>query len=78
MSRLIALIACTVAALWIHVARAAVSEVENDQEPIRLPYQVFSFSSCTLSGMCAVEFPAVNCCMSSTLACALRAHGVPR
>jgi hypothetical protein len=60
MSRFIPLIACAVAALWIQVGRAAVTEVANEQEPTRHPYQVFSSASCTLAGVCAVEFPAIT------------------
>jgi hypothetical protein len=60
MRRSIPLIACALAALWIQVGRAAVTEVENEQEPTRHPYQVFSSASCTLPGVCAVEFPAIT------------------
>jgi hypothetical protein len=60
MSRFIPLMACAIAALWLQVGRAAVTEVENEQEPTRHPYQVFSSASCTLPGVCAVEFPAIT------------------
>lgn len=58
MSRM-TLIACVIAALWNQVGWAEVTEVENEQEPTRHPYQVFSSASCTLPGVCAVEFPAI-------------------
>jgi hypothetical protein len=60
MRRSIPLIACAIAVLWIQGSRAAVTEVENEQEPTRHPYQVFSSASCTLPGVCAVEFPAIT------------------
>jgi hypothetical protein len=60
MSRFIPLIACAIAALWIQVGQAAVTEVTNEQEPTRHPYQVYSSASCTLPGVCAVEFPAIT------------------
>jgi hypothetical protein len=60
MRRSIPLIVCAIAVLWIQAGRAAVTEVENEQEPTRHPYQIFSSASCTLPGVCAVEFPAIT------------------
>jgi len=60
MRRFIPLIACAIAVLSTQAGRAAVTEVENEQEPTRHPYQVFSSASCTLPGVCAVEFPAIT------------------
>jgi hypothetical protein len=60
MNRFIPLTACALAALWIQVGQAAVTEVENEQEPTNHPYQVYSSASCTLAGVCAVEFPAIS------------------
>jgi len=59
MNRLIPLIACAIVALLSQAGRAAVTEVESEQEPTGHPYQVYSSASCTLAGVCAVEFPAI-------------------
>jgi hypothetical protein len=59
MRRFIPLIACAIAVLWIQAGRAAVTEVENEQEPTRHPYQIFSSASCTLPGVCVrSSFPS--------------------
>jgi len=60
MNRLPCLLAIAMAAFAAQAARAQVTEVTNEQEPTRHPYQAYSSSNCTYPGVCAVEFPAIT------------------
>jgi hypothetical protein len=60
MNRLLPLAAVAIAVLSSQAGHAAVTEIENIQEPTRHPYQAYATASCTLPGVCAVEFPSIT------------------
>jgi|ERR1700683_2286538 len=60
MNRLSSLIALAIVVLSTQAGRAAVTEVENQQEPTRHPYQAFATANCGLPGVCAVAFSPIT------------------
>jgi hypothetical protein len=60
MNRFPSLIALAILVLSTQAGRAAVTEVENQQEPTRHPYQAFATANCGLPGVCAVAFSPIT------------------
>jgi hypothetical protein len=60
MNRLSALVACAAAVLLAQGAHAAATEVDNLTDPIYHPYQAYASATCTLEGVCPVQFPAIT------------------